>query len=269
MSEKTKNYLGWVIMLGVLTSAGAFWRLAQTYSKSIQPSTFRSFAVSAEGKAVGVPDVAQFTFSMINEGDKDIAALQKDNTARVNGAIEYLKSKGIAKEDIKTEGYNLEPRYQSTYCQPIAYPASGLARETVCPPPSIVGYTVRATVSVKVRQDNFNALGEVLSGVIERGANNVSQLYFTVDDPVKLENEARAEAVSKAKIKAEALADAAGFRLGRLLSIDEGGPGPIFEKYGRGGDIATLAAPAALPAPTIEPGSQEVFVTLTLRYEIK
>ena len=84
-----------------------------------------------------------------------------------------------------------------------------------------------------------------------------------------MENEARAEAVSKAKTKAEALADAAGFRLGRLLSIDEGGPGPIFEKYGRGGDLAYATAAASAPAPTIEPGSQEVLVALTLRYEIK
>ncbi len=265
MTEKTKNYLGWAIIIAVLFSAGAFWRLASTYAKSLQPGTYRSFAVSAEGKAVGVPDVAQFTFSVITEGGKDIAALQRDNTARVNGAIDYLKSQAVAKEDIKTEGYNLEPRYQSTFCQPLAL-RSG--ENQVCPPPAIVGYTVRATVSVKVRQDNFAVLGEVLSGVIERGANNVSQLYFTVADPVKLENEARAEALAKAKAKAKSIATAGGFRLGRLLGIDEGGFQP-YEKYGRGGDFVTLAAPAARPAPTIEPGSQEVFVTLTLRYEIK
>ncbi|MBI2097356.1 MAG: SIMPL domain-containing protein [Candidatus Vogelbacteria bacterium] len=263
MSEKTKNYLGWAIIIAVLISAGALWRMAGTYGKSLEPGAYRSFAVSAEGKVVGVPDVAQFTFSVINEGGKDIAVLQKDNTVRINQAVEFLKSKGLAKEDIKTEGYNLEPRYQNTYCGPI--PRDGANQ--VCPPPSIVGYTVRATVSVKVRQDNFDALGEVLSGVIEHGANDVSQLFFTVDDPVKLENAARAEAMAKAKAKAKSIAAAGGFRLGRLLNIDEGGPGPLFEKYGRGGDVAYATA-AALPAPAIEPGSQEVFVTLTLRYEI-
>ena len=190
----------------------------------------------------------------------------------MNAAIDYLKSKNIAKEDIKTTGYNLEPRYQSTLCRvrPVDFNdfKAGSGSE-VCPPPSIVGYTVRTTVSAKVRQDHFDVLGEVLSGVIERGANNVSQLYFTVDDQIKLENIARAEAMAKAKAKAKALATAGSFRLGRLLGIDEGGTYPMYEKYGRGGDVATLSMASAAPAPIIEPGAQEVFVTLTLRYEIK
>ena len=56
---------------------------------------------------------------------------------------------------------------------------------------------------------------------------------------------------------------------GRLLSIDEGGFTPPFaymEKAdGMGGGNADMA-PAM---PTIEPGSQDVKVTVTLRYEIQ
>ena len=266
MNDRTKNYLGWAIIIAVLVTAGAVWRFTNTYAKSLEPTSFRSFAVSAEGQAVGVPDVAQFTFSVINEGGKDIAALQTDNTRRINKAITYLKSKNVAEEDIKTKGYNLEPRYQSTFCQPRML-ASG--QISVCPPPEIVGYAVRSTVSVKVRQDNFAALGEILAGVITQGANEVSQLFFTVDDPVKLESEARAEAIEKAKIKAETIAGAGDFRLGRLLNIEEGGAIPYYEKYGRGGDMALSAPTVELPAPVIQPGSQEISVFLTLRYEIK
>jgi len=266
MNDKIKNYLGWAIIITIIIAAGSLWSLARTYSNSIQPGAYRSFAVSAEGKAVGVPDVAEFTFTVITEGGKDIAKLQKDNTTRVNAAIDYLKSQDVAKEDIKTEGYNLEPRYESTYCQPSAYRADG---NTVCPPPSIVGYTVRTTVSVKVRQNNFEVLGKVLSGVIEQGANNVSQLNFTVDDQMKLENVARAEAMTRAKAKAKALATAGGFNLGRLLGIDEVGSYPAYGKYGFGSVPAVSSMAVATPAPAIEPGSREVFVTLTLRYEIK
>src|SRR3989344_2962186 len=186
MNEKTRNYLSWAIIIAVLSSAGVFWRLAGTYAKSLEPGTYRSFAVSAEGKAVGVPDVAQFTFSIINEGGADIAALERDNTARGNKINSFLREQGIVDKDIKTEQYNLSPRYQNTFC-----------RTGVCPPPVIVGYTVMQTVVVKMR--DFAQIGVILSGVIERGANNVSELIFTVDDPVKLENVARAEALIKAK----------------------------------------------------------------------
>ena len=108
-----------------------------------------------------------------------------------------------------------------------------------------------------------------MSGVVSKGATNVSQLTFTIDDPLTLENEARVEAIKRAEAKAETIARAGHFRVGRLLSIDEGGGFPIpYAKYGR----ATLEADTAvssLPPPTIEPGSQEVRINITLRYEIK
>ena len=63
-------------------------------------------------------------------------------------------------------------------------------------------------------------------------------------------------------------AKAAGFKLGRLLSIDEGYNYPIYrtmEAYGKGGDVSAMPA----PAPAIEPGSQDIAVTVNLRYEIR
>ncbi len=131
-----------------------------------------------------------------------------------------------------------------------------------------MGYNVTQTVSVKAR--DFAKTGDLLAGAVSNGANSVSSLNFTVDDPTKLENEARAEAISKAKDKAQDIAKAGGFRLGRLLEISEGGgyPGPMpvlrfDEKVGYGGGAE------AAPAPVIEPGSHEVRVEVSLRYEIE
>ena len=74
--------------------------------------------------------------------------------------------------------------------------------------------------------------------------------------------------IQKAKEKAKAVARAGDFRLGRLLSIQEGGFPylPVYERadIGFGG-----AAPSAVSAPAIEPGSQEVKVSVTLVYEIR
>lgn len=270
-----KKYLGIGVAVALLIFAFSAASYVRTYAKSIEPATFRSFSVSGEGRVVAVPDIARFTFDVISEGGKDLGALQTANTQKVNAAIAFVKSKGVDAKDVKTEGYNVEPRYQNFVCQrqgmdfpgaPAIYPDTS---SKVCPPPAIVGYTVRQTVSVKVR--DFNVVGDVLSGVVQNGANSVSQLSFTIDDPTGVENEARAEAITKAKEKAEALAKAGGFRIGRLLSISEGGPQPYygveaFSKaagFGMGGD----AAPA--PAPTIEPGSQEVRVQMFLTYGIK
>ena len=277
MNHRIQNYLGIAIIAGVLMVGISAMSYASYYGKSIEPSSFRSFAASGEGKAIGIPDVAQFNFSVITEGGTDIAKLQKENTDKVNKIIAFVKSEGVEAKDIETQNYDLNPRYQNYTCGPIIYREgdvvypSGAGDSTsismpskVCPPPAIVGYTITQSVSVKVR--DFSKIGEILSGVVANGANSTSGLSFRIDDPTELQNEARAEAIEKAKAKAKSIAKAGGFRLGRLLSIDEGGyyPYQTYEKYGRGGAIDTAMAPAL----TIEPGSEDIIVTVTLRYEI-
>lgn len=261
MENKIKNYLGIAISIAALIAAFAFVGFVGSYSKSIEPSSFRSFSVSGEGEATVIPDVAEFSFSVITEGGEDIAVLQQENTQNVNGAVDFLKSTGIEAKDIKTQSYNLSPRYQYFRCPPVIE-----INGKPCPPREIVGYTVSQSVSVKVR--NFDVIGKALAGVVDNGANSVSGLSFVVDDPTSAENQARAQAITKAKEKAKAIAKAGGFRLGRLLSIQESSvsPRPFYLEAARGGaateDIASLA-------PTIEPGSQEVTVNLTLTYEIR
>lgn len=268
----TKNFYHLGIVLALLIFAFSAVSYVRTYARSVEPSSFRSFNVMGEGRVVTVPDIARFTFDVITQGGKDLGELQTANTQKVNGAISFVKSKGVDAKDVKTEGYNVEPRHQNVVCQPreigiLGSPAIYPEVPKVCPPPEIVGYTVRQTVSVKVW--DFDVIGDLLSGVVQNGANSVSQLSFTIDDPTGVENKARAEAIVKAKAKAEALAEAGGFKIGRLLSISESGIQPYaYEQYakaagfGVGGDIA-------VPAPIIEPGSQDVRVQMYLTYEIR
>ena len=69
----------------------------------------------------------------------------------------------------------------------------------------------------------------------------------------------------KPRQKRLAVAKAGGFRLGRLLSIEEGST-PIYYGY-ETMKSAGLGSEAA--SPTIEAGSQEITITMTLRYEIQ
>ena len=260
MSESVKNYLGIAAAAILLIFAYAAISYVNSYSQSIEPSAFRSFTVSGEGKITAIPDVAQFTFSIITEGGKDIAKLQKENTEKGNKIIGFIKSQGVEDKDIKTQNYNLEPRYQYFNCY---QPMDGKSKS--CPPPEIVGYTIRQTVSIKVR--DFFKIGDILAGAIENGANSVSQLSFEIDDIDKIKNQAREEAIKKAKEKAENIAKAGNFRLGKLLSIEEEGFAPT-PYYLKNMELSPMDA-GGLPSPTIEPGSQEVTVNIVLKYEIK
>lgn len=264
MNHKIQNYLGIAIIAAILMVGVSALSYASYYGKSIEPGSYRSFSASGEGKVVGVPDVAQFSFSVITEGGTDIAKLQTENTNKINKIIAFVKSKGVEAKDIETQNYDLQPRYQHYNCAPVYRPLSE-GGSKVCPPAEIVGYTITQSVSVKVR--DFTKTGEILAGVVANGANSTSNLSFKIDDPTELRNQARAEAIAKAKANAKSIASAGGFRLGRLLSIDEGGYFPYYkESVGRGYDAA--GGIAATPAPSIEPGSDDIVVTVTLRYEI-
>ncbi|HBM45406.1 MAG: hypothetical protein UT05_C0013G0002 [Parcubacteria group bacterium GW2011_GWF2_38_76] len=249
----------------ILSFAYSAFIYAGAYADSIQPGSYRSFGVTGEGKVTAVPDVATFSFSVITDGGKDIGALQKENTEKMNKAITFIKENGVATKDIKTSNYNLSPKYQYFDC---SRPLTSSVKP--CPPPEIVGYTITQSVSVKIR--DFAKIGEIMSGVVTAGANNVSQLSFAIDDQTMVEAGARSEAIMKAKAKARLVAQAGGFRLGRLLSIEDSNTSyyrPMVYSakamdMGIGGGV-----PESAPAPSIEAGSQDVTVNVTLRYEIK
>src|SRR3989344_8350158 len=96
MDQKIKNWLGWTMILVMLVVGFSFAKWVKYYSKSIDPSSVRSFSVSAEGEAISIPDVAQFTFSVINEGGLNVTSLQESNINKTNQIIDFLKSEGVA-----------------------------------------------------------------------------------------------------------------------------------------------------------------------------
>lgn len=283
MNEKTKNILGWALALAVLAVGYAALSYVHSYSQSIQPSSFRSFSVTGQGKAVAIPDVGEFTFTVITQGGKDLTTLQSQNTTAINKAIAFVKSKGVAEKDIKTQYYNVSPDYQTYNCKivPQVYSgAAGAAGGTMvlplaptlppvqsCPPASIAGYTITQSVDVKIR--DFTKIGDIMSGVVTNGANQVGQLSFTLDDPTTVRNQAEADAIAKAKVEAKAMADAGGFTIGRLLNLQTGGSAYPIYNYAVTSRAMDSAGAVAAPAPAIEPGSQEVDMSVTLQYEIR
>jgi hypothetical protein len=255
--KKLKIYLLWASILGIAAFSLSALGFVSSYAESAQPGTYRSFAVNGEGRVTAIPDLAEFNFSVLTEGGNDIAALQKTNTEKTNKALAFLKKEGVAGKDIKTLGYSLTPRYQTFFCD----------GRTVCPPAQIIGYSVESSVLVKIR--DFEKISGILGGVINEGANTVSQLQFTIEDRTGLENKARAAAIKEAMEKAKTVTHEANARLGKLISINEGfyNPGPVFYKSDASAGFG--GAMSAPEAPRIEPGSQEIVSTVTLTYELR
>ncbi len=257
MDKLTSKTLFWVLtnfILAVLLVLGL--KVLFLHAPLLEPEM--TVTVSAEGKATIIPDIATIDFSVISEG-KDPTAIQTENTGKMNQAIDFVKSQGIDKKDIKTTGYNLYPKYDYTRVEPQLYPY---------PPGKQVlsGYTLTQTVEVKIR--DLNKVAAILSGLPGKGVNEVNGPNFTVEDQDTYLNGAREEAFTKARAKVEAMAKANGVRVARVVTFSENQGGPIFyaraEAMGKGGGDATTPVP-----PTVEPGSQEVSVQVSVTYAIR
>ncbi|MEX0918429.1 MAG: SIMPL domain-containing protein [Candidatus Paceibacterota bacterium] len=251
MHSKIKNVLGLAGIIALLAVAIAVMSYVKLYEKTTYPPSFSS---TGEGTVVAVPDVAKFSFGVTSQGGTDVAALQADNTAKMNAVMAFLAEEGIKSEDIKTSQYTITPRRDFN-------------RPTINSrlPGEIVGYTVLQRAEVTIR--DFGLIGPVLSGVVTAGANNVSDFRFTFDDPLALTNEARSLAIAEAKRQAAMTAESAGFKIGRLMSVHENNFSDMY-RMGLGGDGMVMESAAFAP-PVIEPGSEEIKVNITLTYEIK
>lgn len=226
------------------------------YGRSIQQTyPTRTFTVDGEAKIALVPDIAKFSVSVVSEGMR-VSDVQKANTEKMNAVQAFLKDAGVDKKDLQTDQYSLNPRYEYSTCD-----SNGK-----CPPPHISGYTLTQSLMVKVR--DTEKLGDLLSGVTDKGANTVSSVTFDVDDDKMSRNDARDEAMAEARKKARDMAKAGGFSVGRLVSLyeDQGTPDPI-AYGGRGGVPDTMKASAEV-APSIEPGTKDSTVHVSLTFEI-
>ncbi|MBI4992068.1 MAG: SIMPL domain-containing protein [Candidatus Harrisonbacteria bacterium] len=249
--EKLKNWFWWLVnasLLVLILLGLSSLKTLYKYQGSLYPS--RTLIVSAEGKTTVSPDVTTFTFSVVSEG-ADPEKIADENNKTMNTTIQFIKEQGVADKDVKTVGYNLFPRYEY----------DEKAKKTF-----ISGYTLTQTVLVKIR--NFSKIGKILGSLPELGINQIGSLNFNIDEPDKYLKVAREEAFEKASIKAKEMAKQNRVRIGRVVTFSESAGGypppiPVYETFGRGGAFA------AAKAPSIESGSQEVTVNVSVTYEIR
>lgn len=213
----------------------------------------REITVSGQGKAYIKPDVAIVNLGITTEGKKSEDVV-KENNDKMNLITKELKALGIADKDIKTTNYNLYPKNNWT---------EGKGS-------FIDGYTLSQQLELKIR--DFDKVGEVLQKATSLGANTIDQVQFTIEDSESVKGEAMKEAVAKAKEKAQNIANASGLKLGRVVNVYEDTYSNPTPSYGvaekatgmGGGDVSN-----SVPAPDIQPGQEEVSVTMSLTYRLK
>lgn len=167
--------------------------------------------VTGQGEVRAAPDVASLSLGVTTQADTATAALSQNNAA-VAAVMQRLSAAGVDARDMQTTNLSLNPDWSS---------ASSDGQRA-----AISGYTVSNQLTVTVRQ--LAELGKVLDAAVADGANTLNGLSFGLAQPKPALDEARKAAVKDAQDRAALLVEAAGLKLGRVVSISEqqnyGGP---------------------------------------------
>lgn len=218
--------------------------LAQDAGNARPPA---SITVNGTGEASATPDMATLQIGVQSRGETAAEAVAENNKA-AQEVVDKLKESGVAAERLQTSNFSVSPVYSNQ-------------RNQNDEGPHIIGYEARNQVIAEIHE--LDNLGAMLDTAVESGANQIDGLSFGLRDPSEANDKARAGAVEDAKHKAETLAEAAGVRLGDVLSITENGGGPIPMQARQ---FAVAAEASSVP---IERGQTTVRANVQIRWEIE
>ena len=227
-----------LLIAGLLLLAAALAGVAEPrFARSAATPAGRTITVTGTGSVVSVPDRASFSFGVDTRGATAAAALAS-NAAAARAMIAALKAAGVAAADLQTTQVSLSP-------------------QTSQDGTTIVGFAASSSVSATAA---LAKAGATVDAAVGAGATSVSGPVLSTADQASLEKQALAKAVADAKDKADALAAAAGLRLGAVRTIVEGSAAaPLPWAAAKG-----AAVPADVP---VEPGTQETDATVTVTYD--
>ncbi len=204
--------------------------------------------ISATGEVTRVPDLAIISAGVQTLQPTATGAIE-ENATRMEKVRAALKRAGIDDKDIQTSSISLNPEYRYVENQP----------------PRLTGYRASNTVNVKFR--DLKRTGAILDALVAEGANQINGPNLTIDKPEAAYDEARVKAIAAGRARAELYARALGKRVVRLLSVSEGSgyqmPPPMPVAYAR--DMAAQA----VAKTEIDPGTQELQVTLAMSFELQ
>jgi uncharacterized protein YggE len=199
----------------------------------------RTITVHGTGTVKVTPTTADFTFGVAANAETASAALAA-NAALMNKVISALKGRGIAGADIQTAQISLQPNRNQAGDK-------------------ILNYTATNTVTARVR--SIGKAGPIVDAGVKAGSNEIGGPTFNVLDELAVSRKALMVAMADANLRAQAIAKAAGVKLGDVQTVsDQSTSEPV--------PIGALADAKAASTP-VSPGRVEIQADVTVVYAIK
>ncbi|MBU3906924.1 MAG: SIMPL domain-containing protein [Nanoarchaeota archaeon] len=217
------------------------------------PQTNQSNTVigNGESRVKVIPDLVKVYFNVETKGATSHEA--KDKNAEIVDELKTsLIQQGFENKDIQTTGLQIYPDYNW---------ANGVQ--------SLNGYRATHSIVVQLSTDKADRIGNVIDAGVDAGAG-ISYINFELSQ--EKQNQYKAEAIKlasqDARIKAEAMAEGAGKKLGRLVSISDSNfdyyPWRLYEAQAGSMDVSE----AKTAATNIQPGEQEIYSRVTATFKL-
>lgn len=211
------------------------------------PVSAAELVLTATADVARAPDLVTLSGGVTTTAPTAQAAMA-ENARTMTAVIAAVRKAGVAARDVQTQGLSLQPQYSYTD-----------RKQT------LTGYQARNTVGLRLR-DVENA-GALLDTLVKAGANDISGPNFSLDKPEEALDQARRDAIAKARSRAALYADAAGMKVVRIEAITEGGasapePRPMLRS-------AEMAMDSVSAAPPVEPGEVSMSVSVTVRFVLE
>ena len=186
------------------------------------------------------PDRAFVTIAAESRS-KNSADAQKQNASVMTAVLRQIEQAGVAKDAIRTVGYELQPDY-----------------EFVNGRQNVRGYVARNTV--EVRLDDIDRIGVVIDAAATGGATTITGIRFDVRNRQALERDALRQAVADARARAEAAAAGAGATIDRIVRIEE----QVSPEFPRPRQMAAAVMERSAAPTPVEPSTIEIQARVTL-----
>jgi uncharacterized protein len=243
-----RRTLSFAALLVVALSAAAAH--AQT-TEPKSPAQARVIVVG-EGSVTVTPDYARIN-SGVTTNAKTVKEASDTNSKLMTNIIAALVNAGIAKKDIQTTQFSIEPIYTSPSSKFSTDPSNGA--------PKLSGYRVSNQANVTIHQ--LSQVSDILDGLVKAGATDVGNVVFLFSEQDKALDQAREAAIANARHKAELYAQASGVNLGRVAWITESSDFVPARLIG-----ATIEREKVAPSPPIESGEETITARVTVGFDI-
>jgi len=209
--------------------------------------TPRLVSVTGSGEVKAQPDMASVTLG-VEARNPSLAAARAEVNATVERVLALTRELKIDPRQVDSTRLQVQPdyRWDEKTSQQV-----------------LLGYLVSRQVDIELR--DLDQLGSLLEKSVTAGVNQVGGARLDSSRRKELEREALARAVEDARLNADALARAAGARLGPVQILNAAGTMPVQPMFA-GKAMLAAAPPVADAEQSYTPSEMRFTATVSAQY---